>query len=132
MADCQIEIKGLPVLDNCPSLNEQVLFFGSDTTTGMSLRTWAKLLQCFISPPIAGVVGGTGMPPADSPTWASSKLIGLGNANNGNVSFDMAGSILYNYGDIASFELDNVNGIMTLLFGNTFQAGDPLNINTNQ
>lgn len=88
--------------------------------------------NAIIKPPIAGAVGGTGMPAAGSPTYTNPRLVGLGSLNGGNVEFSMAGSILYNYGNNSTFELDNVNGIITLLFGNEFQAGDPININTNQ
>lgn len=83
-------------------------------------------------PPIAGVVGGSGMPTGGQSTYTDIRLKGLGATNNGNAEFSMAGSILYNYGTIASFELDNVNGIISLLFGNAFTTGDPININLNQ
>lgn len=131
---CNIPIEQDSVLANCPNDAELIIFFnvvGQPTKT--ALRTWAQVKACLgISKPIAGAVGTAGLPAANSPTYTDTRLIGLGSTNNGNVQMFVAGIPTYNYGNNIYFELDNVNGIITLLDGSIFNAGDSINIDTNQ
>lgn len=85
-----------------------------------------------VSPPIAGSVGDAGLPQVGDNTYTDIRLVGLGSSNNGNITFTMAGATLYNYGGTPSFELDNVEGTITLLYDNTFQEFDAINIPLNQ
>jgi|GEM_PF-5675425 hypothetical protein len=130
-----LTVCGQPVstLSSCPSDNELILFFGANTPTGLAFRTWAQIKQCLgAKPPIAGVVGASGMPVSGTSVYQDNRLIGLGSSNGGNISFSMAGSTLYNYGTTASFEFNNTTGTISLLFGNEFTTGDAINIDLNQ
>ncbi len=81
---------------------------------------------------LAGVVSTAGMPVGGQTTYQNDKLIGLGAANDGNIQIKIAETIMSNYGSNASFTLDNVGGIISLLFGNTFIAGTSFYCDLNQ
>jgi hypothetical protein len=86
-----------------------------------------------VQEPLCYVVGGGGGAPVNGQdTWQNNGLIGLGVSNNNRISITLGGNVMYNYGAIASFTLDNVVGSITLLNGNTFVTGDPIYVDRNQ
>ncbi len=124
--------KTVPTLTTCPADTDLVLFLGVDNETGMALRSWATVKSCLIKLPLAGVVGTAGMPVAGATSWQNDGLKGLGLTNNAQIQITIAEQLMSSYGTNQSFELDNVAGIISLLFGNEFNAGDSVFVDRNQ
>lgn len=131
--ECQININNLVPLNNCPDDSELVLFLNVQGQPNLTaVRTWAQVKSCLggSTPPISGVVGGTGLPQAGETTYTDNRIANLGASNDGFVSFTLAGSIYVNQGSNASFTYNSV-GEITLLFG-TFPADVDFSISLNQ
>lgn len=124
------------VVDTCPNDVDLVLFV--DDANLSVFRTWEKLKECLTTAvgPRNAIKGVVGSGEADDPVEGSSlfqstKLIGMGADNNGRMVAILAEIIISNYGNNASFTLDNNTGLIDIS-PNTFQAGDSWFIDLNQ
>lgn len=82
-------------------------------------------------PPVAVVVGEAGAPVNGASTYQNDDLKNLGSTNHSRIQIEIDGNIMYNFGDIATFDYDPVTGTLDINPG-SFVTGSVLYVDRNQ